>query len=102
MIGIDPHKVAYCRGDRRQGRLEGAGGVGGLLAQRLVGVGETVVEVPAASSARVRLDSGRNDKTDSGTPVRRRSSRYGTRTCGSLCSRITGGCSDCWPGGTTS
>jgi hypothetical protein len=45
--------------------VEGAAGVGALLAQQLVGAGETVVDVPAALSARVRLlDSGRNDKTD--------------------------------------
>jgi transposase len=45
--------------------VEGATGVGALLAQQLVGAGETVVDVPAALSARARLlDSGRNDKTD--------------------------------------
>jgi transposase len=45
--------------------IEGAAGVGALLAQQLVGAGETVVDVPAALSARARLlDSGRNDKTD--------------------------------------
>jgi transposase len=45
--------------------IEGAAGVGALLAQQLVGAGETVIDVPAALSARVRLlDSGRNDKTD--------------------------------------
>jgi transposase len=46
--------------------IEGASGTGALLAQQLVGAGETVVDVPAALSARVRLlDAGRNDKTDS-------------------------------------
>jgi transposase len=46
--------------------IEGATGTGALLAQQLVGAGETVVDVPAALSARARLlDSGRNDKTDS-------------------------------------
>ena len=45
--------------------VEGATGVGALLAQQLVACGETVVDVPAALSARARLlDSGRNDKTD--------------------------------------
>ena len=45
--------------------VEGATGVGALLAQQLVGAGETVVDVPAVLSARARLlDSGRNDKTD--------------------------------------
>ena len=45
--------------------VEGATGVGALLAQQLVGVGETVVDVPPALSARARLlDAGRKDKTD--------------------------------------
>ena len=45
--------------------VEGATGVGALLAQQLVACGETVVDVPAALSARARLlDSSRNDKTD--------------------------------------
>lgn len=45
--------------------VEGATGIGSLLAQQLVRAGETVVDVPAALSARVRLlDAGRNDKTD--------------------------------------
>ena len=45
--------------------VEGATGVGALLAQQLVGAGETVVDVPPALSARVRLlDAGRKDKTD--------------------------------------
>jgi transposase len=45
--------------------IEGATGVGALLAQQLVGAGETVVDVPPALSARVRLlDAGRKDKTD--------------------------------------
>jgi transposase len=46
--------------------IEGATGVGALLAQQLVGAGETVLDVPATLSARARvLDSGRKDKTDS-------------------------------------
>lgn len=45
--------------------IEGATGHGALLAQQLVAVGESVVDVPAALSARARLlDSGRKDKTD--------------------------------------
>ena len=45
--------------------VEGATGVGALLAQQLVACGESVVDVPAVLSARARLlDSGRNDKTD--------------------------------------
>jgi transposase len=46
--------------------VEGATGTGHLLAQQLVGAGETVVDVPPALSARVRLlDAGRKDKNDS-------------------------------------
>lgn len=45
--------------------VEAAGGLGSLLAQQLVAVGECVVDVPPTLSARVRLlDSGRTDKTD--------------------------------------
>ena len=45
--------------------VEGAAGHGALLSQQLVGVGETVLDVPAALSARARLlDSGHKDKTD--------------------------------------
>jgi transposase len=45
--------------------IEGASGLGSLLAQQLVAAGEVVLDVPAGLSARVRLlDSGNNDKTD--------------------------------------
>jgi transposase len=45
--------------------VEGATGVGALLAQQLVGAGEQVVDVLPALSARARLlDAGRKDKTD--------------------------------------
>jgi transposase len=45
--------------------IEGATGTGSLLAQQLVAVGETVLDVPPALSARVRLlDNARSDKTD--------------------------------------
>src|SRR4051794_40305360 len=53
------------RFEPRTWAIEGARGVGALLAQQLVAAGETVVDVPAALSARARLlDSGRKDKTD--------------------------------------
>src|SRR5215211_4703976 len=46
--------------------VEQATGMGALLAQQLVAVGETVLDVPPTLSARVRLlDSTRTDKTDS-------------------------------------
>jgi transposase len=45
--------------------IEGATGMGAMLAQQLVGAGERVVDVPPKLSARVRLlDSGRIDKSD--------------------------------------
>jgi transposase len=45
--------------------IEGATGTGALLAQQLVAVGETVLDVPPKLSARVRvLDNERSDKTD--------------------------------------
>jgi transposase len=45
--------------------IEGASGTGALLAQQLVAVGETVLDVPPTLSARARLlDAGRIDKTD--------------------------------------
>jgi transposase len=45
--------------------VEGATGTGALLAQQLVAVGETVLDVPPVLSARVRLlDNARSDKTD--------------------------------------
>lgn len=45
--------------------VESAGGVGYLLAQQLVAVGERVLDVPATLPARVRLlASGRSNKND--------------------------------------
>ncbi len=45
--------------------IEGATGTGAFLAQQLVAAGETVLDVPPALSARVRLlDNARSDKTD--------------------------------------
>jgi transposase len=49
----------------RQWGVEGANGVGLLLAQQLVAAGEHVVDVPATLAARVRaLGAGQTDKTD--------------------------------------
>ena len=46
--------------------IEGARGLGALLAQQLVAAGETVLDVPAKLSTRVRLlDNGCADKNDS-------------------------------------
>jgi transposase len=53
------------RFEPRTWAVEGATGMGAMLAQQLVGVGEHVVHVPAKLSARVRLlERGRIDKTD--------------------------------------
>lgn len=50
---------------QRTWAIEGAGGLGGLLAQQLVAAGETVVDVPSALAARARvLQSGHGRKTD--------------------------------------
>lgn len=50
---------------QRRWGVEGANGVGQLLAQQLVAAGEHVVDVPATLAARVRvLGSGHSDKTD--------------------------------------
>ena len=60
--------------------IEGAGGLGYLLAQQLVAAGEHVVDVPPKLSSRVRLlERGRIDKTDPTTPARQRSLRGTTR-----------------------
>ena len=42
-------------GDDRTWAIESAGGLGKLLAQQLIGVGEHVIDVPPTLSARVRL-----------------------------------------------
>ena len=53
------------RFEPRTWAVEGATGMGALLAQQLVGAGEHVVDVPAKLSARVRLlERGSIDKTD--------------------------------------
>lgn len=53
------------RFEPRTWAVEGATGMGAMLAQQLVGAGEHVVDVPARLSARVRLlERGRIDKTD--------------------------------------
>ena len=47
--------------------IEAASGLGALLAQQLVAIGETVVDVPPALSARVRLlDSGHTAEESDG------------------------------------
>ena len=53
------------RWPERRWAIEGARGLGQLLAQQLVAAGEHVVDVPATLSARVRtLETGHGRKTD--------------------------------------
>ena len=53
------------RFEPRAWAVEGATGMGAMLAQQLVGAGEHVLDVPPKLSARVRLlERGRIDKTD--------------------------------------
>jgi transposase len=53
------------RFEPRTWAIEGATGMGAMLAQQLVAVGEHVVDVPPKLSSRVRLlEAGRIDKTD--------------------------------------
>jgi transposase len=52
-------------GDERIWAIESAGGLGYLLSQQLLAVGETVIDVPAVLASRVRvLGSGKSDKSD--------------------------------------
>jgi transposase len=60
--------------------MESASGLGALLAQQLVAVGETVLDVPPTLSARVRLlDNGSTDKGSKGV-IRRSSSESQSAT----------------------
>jgi hypothetical protein len=82
--------------------IESASGLGALLAQQLVAAGETVLDVPATLSARVRLlDSGCTDKSDPHDARAAGSWRYGT--AGSVRSPrwITPQCCGCWRTGIT-
>jgi len=69
-VDADGHQRARllawaARFEQRTRAVEGATGMGALLAQQLVAAGEHVVDVPANLSSRVRLlERGRIDKTD--------------------------------------
>ena len=56
------------RWPERTWAVEGAGGLGHLLAQQLVGAGERVLDMPPKLAARVRLlatgDTNKNDPND--------------------------------------
>ncbi len=61
---------------QRTWAVEGAGGLGHLLAQQLVAAGERVLDVPAKLGARVRLlAAGDTDKKARTTPGQSRSPR---------------------------
>jgi transposase len=55
---VDQLQTFANRWPQRRWAVEGANGLGRLLAQQLVGAGEAVTDVPATLSARVRLLSG--------------------------------------------
>src|SRR4051794_27685701 len=69
-VGADRHQRSRllewaARFEPRTWAIEGATGMGALLAQQLVAAGEHVVDVPPKLSSRVRLlERGRIDKTD--------------------------------------
>jgi transposase len=69
-VDADRHQRARllawaARFEPRTWAIEGASGMGAMLAQQLVGAGEHVVDVPPKLSSRVRLlERGRIDKTD--------------------------------------
>jgi hypothetical protein len=118
-VDVDEHVLAELkvRADRRQTErllawaalfeartwaIEGAAGLGYLLAQQLVAAGEIVVDVPAILSARVRLlGSGKAGKNDPTTHAQPRSLGCAMRICALSSVRITPLCCGCWPTATT-
>ena len=92
------------RFDARIWAVEGAGGVGYLLAQQLVAAGEQVLDVPATLAARVRvLGSGRSNKTDAndGYSIAVAATRTHRNFIRSR-RRITRRCCGCWRSATKS
>ena len=71
---------------QRTWAVEGAGGVGHLLAQQLLAAGERVLDVPPKLAARVRLlatgDINKNDPTMPGRWRSRRCARPGSARSG--------------------
>jgi transposase len=75
---------------RRRWAIEGARGLGQLLAQQLIASGERVLDVPPKLAARVRLlDSGQINKNDLTTRGRSRSPRCAPMSYSSLPPRTT-------------
>ena len=67
---------------RRVWAVEGANGIGRAIAQRLIGFGETVFDVPAKLATRVRVYStGHGNKTDDTDAVAVARARYTAATC---------------------
>ena len=67
---------------RRTWAIEGARGLGLLLAQQLIAAGEHVLDVPPKLAARVRLlDTGQITRTTTMTPARSPSPRCAPGTC---------------------
>jgi hypothetical protein len=87
--------------EARTWAIEGAAGLGYLLAQQLVNAGETVGDVLATLSARVRLlGSGKASKTMPTTRYRLRSPGCAMRICALSSVPITLPCCGCWPTAT--
>lgn len=81
--------------------IEGAEGLGFLLAQRLVTAGETVVDVPATLAARIRvLGSGRSNKNDPNDAMSVAVTAYGRVICARWVRSATAKCCACWRNGT--
>jgi transposase len=81
------------RFEARTWAVEGAGGVGYLLAQQLVAAGERVLDVPATLAARVRvLGSAAPTRTTRTTATRSRSRRCTHRASRASRRRITRAC----------
>jgi transposase len=77
--------------------VEGARGLGALLAQQLVAAGEHVVDVPAKLSARVRvLDNECSDKNDTHDARSAAIVALRNRKLCTVRSRTTRPCYGCW------
>ena len=88
--------------ERRWG-VEGARGLGQLLAQQLVAAGEHVVDVPATLSARVRtLETDTAARPTTSTPARSRSSPLSAPIFPASPRMITVACCGCWRTAATS
>ena len=79
--------------------VESAGGLGYLLAQQLVGVGERVLDVPAMLASRVRVLATRSRKRRIVTTRCRSRMLRVHPACGLCSSRITRWCCGCWRNG---